>query len=211
MVWSDVSATVFIQFFISCFNFYVLSFHYFLCKGRPVFLICKRSKNVKDLSNKNLIDDIPFNPAMQNQFSMSVITFGCHQKETELGFSCFFLLLNISFNNFGFIEYSLGMHDMLHVFKSINPLSFDVMVKLELNFKPIIELPLLFLKLRVLFNATFLLIFYINVAFSCMIPLNVSKLVQWNFKKDNQEWKKTKLWRYTSLKLQFLFPFVRHF
>lgn len=76
----------------------------FFCKGRPVILICKRSKNVKDLSNENLIDDIPFNPALQNQFSMSNITFGCHQKETELGFSWISLLLNISFNNFEFIE-----------------------------------------------------------------------------------------------------------
>lgn len=63
---------------------YVLSFHYFLCKGRPGFLICKRSKKktAKDISNNNLKDDIPLVPALQNLFHKSVISVGCHRKKS---------------------------------------------------------------------------------------------------------------------------------
>lgn len=74
-------------------------------------LSAKDLNNAKDVSNKNFIDDIPFVPALQNQFSKSVISFGCHRKKTELGFLWLSLLLNIFFNNFEFLEYSLGIQD----------------------------------------------------------------------------------------------------
>lgn len=73
--------------------------------------------------------------------------------------------------------------------KSINPLKFrcngqvgeNLLVKLlAYHWTP--PPLLLFFKLRVLFNASILLNFYINIDFSCIIPLNVSTLVQWNFK-----------------------------